>query len=133
MSNKLAWGIIGTGNIAKTFAKGVAQSKTGRLIAVGSRSQASADKFGEEFKVPKRFASYEALLADPEVQAVYICTPHPMHAEWAIAAANAGKHILCEKPIGMNYPEAMAIVEAATRNNVFLMEAFMYRCHPQIK
>ena len=131
MADKLAWGIIGTGNIAKKFARGVAGSRTGRLVAVGSRSQSSADKFGDEFKVPNRHASYEALLADPQVQAVYISTPHPMHAEWSIKAAEAGKHILCEKPIGINHAETMAIVEAAHRHGVFLMEAFMYRCHPQ--
>ncbi|MHB1001076.1 MAG: aldo/keto reductase [Armatimonadota bacterium] len=131
MSNKLAWGIIGSGNIAKTLARALAASETGELIAIGSRSQKSADKFGDEFNVPRRYGSYEALLADPDVQAVYISTPHPMHAEWAVKAADAGKHILCEKPITLNYPEAMAVFEAARRNNVFLMEAFMYRCHPQ--
>ena len=65
------------------------------------------------------------------MEAVYIATPHPMHAEWAIKAAEAGKHILCEKPIGLNQAEAMAIVAAAQEHDVFLMEAFMYRCHPQ--
>src|SRR5690606_25708656 len=75
--------------------------------------------------------SYDALLANPEVQAVYISTPHPMHAQWAVRAARAGKHILCEKPLTMNYWSAMAVVEAARQNEVFLMEAFMYRCHPQ--
>jgi predicted dehydrogenase/aryl-alcohol dehydrogenase-like predicted oxidoreductase len=131
MSTKLRWGIIGTGNIAKAFAKGLARSRTGELLAVGSRSQSTADRFADEFKVPRRYASYEALLADRDVQAVYISTPHPLHAQWAIAAADAGKHVLCEKPIGLNHAEAMAIVEAAVRNDVFLMEAFMYRCHPQ--
>jgi predicted dehydrogenase/aryl-alcohol dehydrogenase-like predicted oxidoreductase len=133
MSEKIAWGIIGTGNIAKTFAKGLAGSKTGTLLAVGSRSKELAEKFRESFKVPRAYSSYDELLEDDEVQAVYISTPHPFHAEWAIRAAEAGKHILCEKPIGINFPEAMAIVEAAQRNDVFLMEAFMYRCHPQIK
>ena len=132
MSGKLAWGIIGTGNIAKTFARGLAPSTTGELLAVGSRNQESADKFGDEFKVPRRYGSYEELLADSDVQAVYICIPHPIHAEWAIKAAEAGKHILCEKPITLNYPEAMAVIEAARLNDVFLMEAYMYRCHPQI-
>ena len=101
-------------------------------MAVASRSQPSADKFAEEFGVEKRYASYEALLADPQVQAVYIATPHPMHAEWAIRAAEAKKHVLVEKPIAMNYAEAMTMTEAARANGVFLMEAFMYRCHPQI-
>jgi predicted dehydrogenase/aryl-alcohol dehydrogenase-like predicted oxidoreductase len=132
MALTLAWGIIGTGNIAKAFARGVAHSKTGKLIAVGSRSQEKADAFGTEFSISRRYGSYQALLADPQVQAVYIGVPHPAHAEWAIKAARAGKHILCEKPIGMNHAEAMAIFEAAHRHDVFAMEAFMYRCHPQI-
>jgi len=131
MSKKLQWGIIATGNIADRFAEGLALSKTGELLAVGSRSQEKADKFGGKFNVPRRYGSYEALLADPDVQAVYISTPHPMHAEWAIKAADAGKHVLCEKPLTLNYAEAMAVVEAAVRYDVFLMEAFMYRCHPQ--
>lgn len=128
---QLTWGIIGTGAIAKTFAKGVLGSTTGKLIAVGSRSKEKADAFGGEFNIPNRHSSYEALLADKDVQAVYISTPHPGHPEWAIKAAEAKKHILCEKPIGLNHAQAMAIVEAAIVNDVFLMEAFMYRCHPQ--
>ncbi len=131
MSEKLAWGILGTGNIAKVFAHGVAGSRTGAVVAVGSRGHASAEAFGGQFGIPNRHDSYEALLADPDVRAVYIATPHPLHAEWAIKAAEAGKHVLCEKPLTLNGAQAMAIVEAARRNDVFLMEAFMYRCHPQ--
>ena len=129
--NKLAWGILGTGGIAKRFAQGLAGSQTGRLVAVGSRTAESAEEFGEKFEAPNRHGSYDALLADPEVGAVYIAIPHPLHAEWAIKAAEAGKHVLCEKPLTVNYPEAMAVVEAARRNGTFLLEAFMYRCHPQ--
>jgi predicted dehydrogenase/aryl-alcohol dehydrogenase-like predicted oxidoreductase len=131
MSEKLKWGIIGAGNIAKAFANGVAGSQSGTLVAIGSRSQETADKFGDQFNVPNRHSSYEALLADPEVQAVYIATPHPLHAEWAIKAAAAGKHILCEKPLTLNASTAMSVINAARENDVFLMEAFMYRCHPQ--
>lgn len=127
----LNWGIIGTGGIAQVFAKSLKNSKTGRLIAVGSRFQESANKFGQKFKVTKRYGHYEELLSDQDVQAVYIAIPHPFHAEWAIKSAEAGKHILCEKPIGINHPEAMAIIEASSEKDVFLMEAFMYRCHPQ--
>jgi predicted dehydrogenase/aryl-alcohol dehydrogenase-like predicted oxidoreductase len=128
---RLAWGLIAAGRIARTFAKDLARSRTGRLLAVGSRSAATAQAFGQEFGAERCHGSYEALLDDADVQAVYISTPHPMHAEWAVKAADAGKHILCEKPIALNHAEAMAIVEAARRNDVFLMEAFMYRCHPQ--
>ena len=129
--SKLKWGILGTGNIARTFAKGVQESQNGELVAVGSRSQESADKFADEYSISLRYDSYEALLADANVDAVYISTPHPMHAEWAIKAARAKKHILCEKPLTVNAPEAMRVVEAARQNGVILMEAFMYRCHPQ--
>ena len=127
----LNWGIIGLGGIAHRFASELPESKTGKLVAVGSRSQETADKFGAQYGVSMCYGSYEALLADPEVQAVYIATPHPMHAEWAIKAAEAGKHILCEKPITLDYSEATAVIDAAKQHKVFLMEAFMYRCHPQ--
>ncbi len=131
MSDRINWGIIGTGAIAKTLAHGLTQSKTGKLVAVASRTQASADKFGEEFGITTRHGSYEAMLSDKSVQAVYIAVPHPLHAQWAIACANAGKAVLCEKPLAINQYEAQAMFEAARRNGTFMMEAFMYRCHPQ--
>ncbi|GAC1397211.1 MAG: aldo/keto reductase [Chloroflexota bacterium] len=127
----LRWGILGTGGIARTFAKGVAASETGSLWAVGSRTQEAADAFGEEFGAERRYGSYDALLADPRVEAVYISLPNHLHAEWAIKCARAGKHILCEKPLTTHRAEAMAVVDEARRHDVFLMEAFMYRCHPQ--
>lgn len=128
---KLRWGILGTGGIARTFAKNLAASTTGQLWAVGSRSEASANAFGDAFAVPRRYSSYEALLADPDVDAVYISLPNHLHALWTIRCAEAGKHILCEKPLATNFAEAMTAVEAARYHDVFLMEAFMYRCHPQ--
>lgn len=132
MGITLAWGVLGAGRIAGAFAKALAHSETGKLVAVGSRSKETAEKFGSEHNVPAkgRHATYEALLADPDVQAVYVATPHPLHAQWTIRALEAGKHVLCEKPIGMNYAEAMAMYESARQNKRFLMEAFMYRCHP---
>ena len=132
MSNsQLSWGIIGAGGISKTFAHGLANSRTGKLVAVGSRGLAGAKNFAEKFGSVRAHGSYEELLADPEVQAVYIGIPHPLHAEWCIKAARAKKHILCEKPLALNHAEAMVVAEAARENGVFLMEAFMYRCHPQ--
>ncbi|HEX8551647.1 MAG TPA: Gfo/Idh/MocA family oxidoreductase [Abditibacteriaceae bacterium] len=128
---QLNWGILGTGSIARKFAEGVLGSRTGKLVAVGSRSQESADTFADKFSISTRHATYEALLADPNVQAIYIATPHPMHMEWAIRIADAGKHVLCEKPITLNASDTAKVVDAAQRNNVVLMEAFMYRCHPQ--
>lgn len=131
MAARLNWGIIATGGIARAFAQGVAHSETGRVVAVGSRSSASAERFAGEFGIPRAHGSYEALLADPEVQAVYVATPHPQHVEWTVKAAGAGKHVLCEKPLSLTHAEALPAVEACRRHDVLLMEAFMYRCHPQ--
>lgn len=130
MSAKLQWGILGTGTIARKFASGLRESLSGELAAIGSRSNHGALEFAKDFPAACH-GSYEALLADARVQAVYVSTPHPAHAEWAIRAAEAGKHVLCEKPLAMNEPEARSITEAARRHGVFLMEGFMYRCHPQ--
>ncbi|NJK90480.1 MAG: Gfo/Idh/MocA family oxidoreductase [Blastochloris sp.] len=129
----LQWGLLATGRIARAFAEGVQRSRTGQLRAVGSRNADSASAFAREFKIPQAHSSYEALLADPSVDAIYISTPHPQHAEWIIKAAQAGKHILCEKPLTMNYQQALLAAEAARRHNVLLMEAFMVRCHPLMK
>ena len=131
MSSPLNWGILSTGRIAGIFATGVSRSKLGRVVAVASRTQASADRFAAEFKVPRAHGTYQALLDDPEVHAVYIATPHPQHLEWVIRAAEAGKHVLCEKPLGLNHAEAMVAAQVCREHNVLLMEAFMYRCHPQ--
>ena len=131
MANRLNWGIIATGGIAKAFASGVAHSRSGRVVAVGSRSRESAERFARELAVPRAHGSYEALLADSDVQAVYIATPHPQHAEWIVKAAKAGKHVLCEKPLAMTRAEAEVAAEACGAAGVLLMEAFMYRCHPQ--
>lgn len=127
MTSPLRWGILSTGRIARAFAADLRTSETGRLTAVASRAIDRVTGFGEI----RAHGSYEALLADGDVDAVYIATPHPFHARWAIAAAEAGKHVLCEKPLGMDLAEVEAIIDAAERSGVFLMEAFMYRCHPQ--
>jgi len=133
MSHKIRWGILATGAIAHAFARGVAASKTGELAAVASRTLDRAQVFGNDFGIANCHGTYGELLADEKVEAVYISTPHPMHAEWSIKAAEAGKHVLVEKPIGLNQYEAQAIVSAALENEVFLMEGYMYRCHPQTR
>jgi len=132
-ARKLRWGIISTGKIARTFARSLAQSESGELVSVASRTLEGASQFAAEFGVSRAHGSYQALLADPEVEVVYIATPHPWHAHWSVLAARAKKHVLCEKPLGMNHAEVSAIVQAARDNDVFLMEAFMYRCHPQTR
>ena len=129
----LNWGIIGPGNIARVFCNGLRFSKTGKATAVASRDQEKARNFAEMFSIPTVHSSYEALLDDESVDAVYIATIHPAHLEWVTKAAGAGKHILVEKPMGMNSAEVTTMIASAKTNDVFLMEAFMYRCHPQIE
>jgi predicted dehydrogenase len=127
------WGLLAAGTIAAEFAAGVDESKHGVLEAVAARSGSRAAEFASRFEIPKCYGSYEDLLADPDVDAVYISTPHPLHGEWSIRAAEAGKHILCEKPLTVSAAEAEKVIDAARANDVFLMEAFMYRLHPQIR
>ncbi len=128
------WGILGPGNIAQNFADGLAQATSGKLVAIASTSADRRAAFGDRNKVSaeKRHSTYEALLADNDIDAVYISTPHPWHAHWATAAMRAGKAVLVEKPAGMNGAEVLALTEVAQQSGTFLMEAFMYRCHPQI-
>jgi predicted dehydrogenase len=128
---KLSWGILGTGRIAEAFAAALKRSRRGALLAVASRSHAKAQLFSKKFSISKAYSSYQALLADPEIQAVYISLPHPLHAPWSIQAARAGKHILCEKPMAMNAREAAEVIRIVRQEKVFFMEALMYRCHPQ--
>ncbi len=127
---RVRWGIIGPGTIARAFARGLEQSRTGKLVAVAARDPSRADYAGA-FEGARVVAGYQALLDDPKVDAVYIATPHPWHTEWAIKAAEAGKHALVEKPIGMTAWEADASFHAARRAGTFMGEAFMYRLHPQ--
>lgn len=127
----LRWGFLGTGNIARRLARTLSTSDAGILQAVGSRTSQRAEEFSREFHAAHAYGSYEDLLADPTVEAIYITTPHPAHAEWAIRAAQAGKHILCEKPATMNLVEARRVASAVRTHGVFFLEAFMYRAHPQ--
>ena len=126
----LRWGLLAAGNIANAFADGVKHSRSGTLAAVGSRSLDKAQAFADKHGIGKTHGSYEALLADESVDAVYVSTPHPQHAQWTMGALEAGKHVLCEKPIGVNAAEAEAMFDAAAAAGRVLMEAFMYRCSP---
>lgn len=126
----IRWGIIGPGTIARTFADGIAHSRTGRLEAIATRNP---DKPGlaEAFAGARIVKGYDALLADPDIDAVYIATPHTGHAEWAIKAIRAGKNVLVEKPIALSAYDADAIFHEAKKAGVFAGEAYMYRLHPQ--
>jgi predicted dehydrogenase len=127
----MRWGILGPGRISRSFLTGLAGSATEQAVAVGSRQLDRAEAAAQHFEVPRAYGSYEQLLADDGVEAVYVGTPNAVHAHWAIAAAEAGKHVLCEKPLGVSRAEAESMFEAAREHGVRLMEAFMYRFHPR--
>lgn len=124
------WGIIGPGTIARTFAGGIAHSETGKLVAIGTRDP-SKPGLADQFPGARIVSGYQALIDDAEVEAIYIATPHVGHAEWAIKAIRAGKHVLVEKPIALSSFQAEAIYHEARKAGVFAGEAYMYRLHPQ--
>lgn len=126
----IRWGIIGPGTIAKTFAEGVAHSTTGKLVAIATRNP-DRPGLSDGFPGARIVNGYDALLSDAEIDAVYIATPHTGHAEWAIKAIRAGKHVLVEKPIALSAYDADAIFHEAKKAGVFAGEAYMYRLHPQ--
>lgn len=127
---RVRWGILGTGKIARILAMALGASQDGELVAVGSRDLDRASAFAAEFGAALH-GGYEAVVESADVDIVYVATHHPSHVELAVRSAEAGKHVLCEKPMAMRYADAARIVEAARRNGVFLLEAFAYRCHPQ--
>ena len=128
-TSPVRWGIIGAGGIAKAFLYGLDSTDTGTLVAIGSRNP-DKPSLKTDFPGARIHDGYQALLDDPEVEAVYIATPHPYHAEWAIKAAEAGKHALVEKPMGLTAFQAEAMFDAAQKHGTFMGEAFMYRHHP---
>ncbi|MGY0193904.1 Gfo/Idh/MocA family protein [Leptothrix sp. BB-4] len=128
----MRWGILGTGWIADLFVKDL--QLTGHAVsAVGSRTQASADRFAARFGIPNAHGSYDSLVADPQVDIVYVATPHPMHAANAMAALNAGKHVLVEKPFTLNAAEARAVVDLAHSRNLVVLEAMWTRFLPHMR
>ncbi len=132
MTEPLGWGLIGTGGIAETFAADLMFTDSGRAAAIGSRRVDSANKFADRFNIPNRHASYETLVTDPDVDVVYVATPHPMHHASALLALRAGKAVLVEKPFTMNAAEAEELVAVARADGLFLMEAMWTRFLPHI-
>ncbi len=132
MTEVFRWGILGPGNIAAKFAAGVAALADQEVVAAGSRTQASADRFADRFDIRRRHVGYEALVADPEVDAIYVATPHNFHREHTLLALRHGKHVLCEKPFAINAAEAQEMVDAARAAGLFLMEAMWSRFLPII-
>lgn len=131
MSKILNWGILSTAKINQALIKPLRASKRTRLLAVASRSLSSAEAYAREWDIPRAHESYEALLADPEVDVIYNPLPNHLHAEWTIKALHAGKHVLCEKPLALTLEEVDAMMTASQETGKVLAEAFMYRHHPQ--
>ena len=131
LATPLRIGVLGAAGIARLFITGVAPSARVKVVAVASRSDVKAQAFASEYGIEKSYGSYEALLADPDIDAVYVPLPNGLHAQWSIRAAEAGKHILCEKPLAVNAEQARAMFDAARDNSVRLVEAYPYRAQPQ--
>jgi len=131
VDSAVKWGIVSTADINRKVIPGAHASDKVELVGVASRDQDRADAYAREWDIPRAYGSYEALLADPDIEAVYISLPNTLHAEWSIKALDAGKHVLCEKPFTRHPEEVNAAFEAAERNGRLLSEAFMYRHNPQ--
>jgi predicted dehydrogenase len=133
MQERLDWGVIGTGGIASDFTEALRRSQRCRVVNVVGSSPAKARAFADRFAIPGSATTLADLLSDRAVQAVYIATPHPFHEAQALASIEAGKHVLCEKPLTTDAASTARVIESARRRGVFLMEAFMYRCHPLMR
>jgi predicted dehydrogenase len=127
------WGILSTADINRRVLPGATSSPQVELVAVGSRDQGKADAFAKQWEIPRAYGSYEALLEDPEIEAVYIPLPNTLHVEWSIKALEAGKHVLCEKPFDRSPENVARAFDASERTGTLLTEAFMYRHSPQTK
>jgi predicted dehydrogenase len=129
-SDKVRWGILGTGTVAKLFAGALDGLEDAELAAVGSRTQAGAEAFGEQFPVSRCHGSYEALVSDPDVDVVYVATPHSLHCEHTVLALRSDKPVLCEKPFAINACQAEEMIRCARQREIFLMEAMWNRFFP---
>ena len=132
MTDPIRWGILGTGAIANQFATGLAEVPDARLVAVGSRSRETAEVFAERYRIARRHTSYGALASDPEVDVVYVSTPHPFHRENSLLLLQHGKAVLCEKPFTVNAEQARAVIAEARHRKLFLMEAMWTRFIPTV-
>jgi dihydrodiol dehydrogenase / D-xylose 1-dehydrogenase (NADP) len=130
MVNSIRWGILGTGWIANEFAQGLSQLSDAELVAVGSRTLESAQRFAAQYGVPQAHASYQALARDAEVDVIYVATPNPLHKEHSLLCLESGKPVLCEKPFALNAREAVDVIQAAREEKLFLMEAMWSRFFP---
>jgi predicted dehydrogenase len=130
----LRWGVLSTANIGRAAVNpAIQESRNGQLLAIASRNEGRARSFAELHGIPRAYGDYDALLADPEVDAVYIPLPNSLHHPWTMRALESGKHVLCEKPLALSVAECREMEAASTANDRLLMEAFMYRFHPRTR
>jgi len=130
MRTTIKWGILGTSYISEVMASAIQESETSQLIAIGSRSLTTANKFAKQFSIPRVYDDYQKLLNDKDIDAIYIGLPNHLHKEWIIRCAEAHKNILCEKPFVISVEEAREVISVINKSNVFCMEALMYLHHP---
>lgn len=131
MDKILNWGLLSTARINRALIKPLRASKRTRLLGVASRDQLNADAYAREWEIPRAYGSYEAMLADPKIDIVYNSLPNHLHAEWTVKALQAGKHVLCEKPLALTLDEVDTIIAASQETGNIAVEAFMYRHHAQ--
>jgi len=133
MADPVKWGIISTADINRKVIPGAHASPKVDLVAVASREQSRAEAYAKQWEIERAYGTYDALLADPDVEAVYISLPNTLHCEWSIRALEAGKHVLCEKPLALNAGQGEEMAAAARSSGRLLMEAFMYRFLPRTR
>ena len=132
MENKVRWGVLSTANIGrKAVTPALQASRNSEVVAVASRDAAQAKAYADDFGIDRAYGTYEALLADPDIDVIYNPLPNSLHKPWTLRALEAGKHVLCEKPLGLSAQECLDMHKVAQQNKRILMEAFMYRFHPR--
>lgn len=133
MNEKLRWGVLGTARIVRKTIPALQETKNGDVVAIASRTDEKAREYADKHGIPQAFGSYEALLASPDIDAVYICLPNALHLEWILKSLDAGKHVLCEKPLAMSAGEVEEISRKAEETGLKVLEGFMYRFHPRFE
>jgi xylose dehydrogenase (NAD/NADP) len=133
VSKTLRWGILGTARIIRKTLPALQQTRNGEVAGIASRTEERAREYADKHGVPQAFSSYEALLASPDIDAVYISLPNALHREWVLKSLDAGKHVLCEKPLAMSAAEVEEIARKADETGLRVLEGFMYRFHPRFE
>ncbi|MDJ0315336.1 Gfo/Idh/MocA family oxidoreductase [Arthrobacter sp. H35-D1] len=133
MNEKLRWGIMGTARIVRKTIPALQETKNGEVVGIASRTEEKAREYADKHGIPKAFGTYEALLASADIDAVYICLPNALHLEWILKSLDAGKHVLCEKPLAMSAAECEEIARKADETGLKVLEGFMYRFHPRFE